>query len=174
MKNHVKILGTVAIVSALAVGCNAAPTDVETGGGNSMETKAEASANVKSFKANVTKEFMGVKVGVAEVKIKPDRVEVGMHYENKSGQSVNWYPDQEAKAVIGDMQLDSNLFIDDAGLTVGDISDGVKSDGVFTFRPAGNKKIDPDKVKEIKLNFGEMNSGDFTKTEKVEFTVKVK
>ncbi len=173
----IKAMGMILVLGALAIGCNPPPEDVETGGTEHSAEAEEEDAkeeNVKSFNADVTKEFMGVKVSIAEVKIKPDRIEVGMNYENKSGQSVHWYPDQEAKAVIGDMQLDSNMFLDDTGMTVGDISDGVKSDGVFVFRPAGNKTIDPEAVKEIKLSFGEMMSEDFMKTKKVELTVKVK
>ena len=80
-----------------------------------------------------------------------------MNYENNSGQSIHWYPDQEAKAVIGDMQLDSNMFLDDTRDDRGrHLGWNEKSDGVFVFRPAGNKTIDPEAVEEIKLSFGEM------------------
>lgn len=171
----IKATGVILALAVLAAGCNPPPEDVDTGGTkHSAEAEGAKEENVKSFNAGVTKDFMGVKVSIAEVKIKPDRIEVGMNYENKSGQSIHWYPDQEAKAVIGDMQLEYNMFLDDAGLTVGEISDGVKSDGVFVFRPPGDKKIDPEAVKEIKLSFGEMMSEDFMKTNKVELTIKVK
>lgn len=172
-----RTLGTILVVGALVVGCNPPPKDVETGGSQSQEeSKAEdkKEKNVKRFQADMTKEFLGVKVSIAEVKISPDRIEVGMNYNNQSGKAIHWYPDQEAKAVIGDLQLDSNMFLDDTGMTVGEILDGVKSDGVFVFRPAGERKINPDEVKEIKLSFGEMNSDDFMKDAKVEFHVKVK
>ncbi|QKI82801.1 hypothetical protein [Kroppenstedtia eburnea] len=180
----IRKLGIFAVVAALAVGCNPAPEDVDTGGSaNSTEanadqakeeSKKEKAADEKRFKAGVSKEFLGVQVGIGEVVIQRDRIQVGLNYENKSGQAIHWYPDQEAKAVIGDMQLDSNLFMDDTGLTVGDISDGVKSDGVFTLRPSGKKTIDPKTVKEIKFSFGEMSSEDFMKDAKVEFTIPVK
>ncbi|MFD1425598.1 hypothetical protein [Kroppenstedtia sanguinis] len=175
----IRKLGIFAVVVMLAVGCNPAPEDVDTGGKtNSTEakegSKKEKTADEKRFKAGVSKDFLGVQVGIGEVVIQRDQIQVGLNYENKSGQAIHWYPDQEAKAVIGDVQLDSNLFMDDTGLTVGDISNGVKSDGVFTLRPSGKKTIDPKKVKEIKFSFGEMSSEDFMKDTKVEFTIPVK
>ena len=132
----IKAMGMILVLGALAIGCNPPPEDVETGGTeHSAEAEAEDAKekNVKSFNADVTKEFMGVKVSIAEVKIKPDRIEVGMNYENKSGQSVHWYPDQEAKAVIGDMQLDSNMFLDDTACNLASINlkKCMNADGTF-------------------------------------------
>jgi hypothetical protein len=177
MKKSVKMFGIAGLIAAIAVGCSS--PSVETGGRNQVEAGGseakveQEKAPGKRFKSDVSGEFLGLNINVAEVAISPDKVEVGINFENKASDKVSWYPDLEAKAVIGDMQLEGDP-LHDSGLTTGDIANGVKSDGSFAFIPAGDKKIDVKKVKEIKLRLGEVTSGNFTQTKNIELTVPVK
>lgn len=160
-------------VSLIFAGCGG-PTDVDTGVGNNQakqEVKAD-NENVKRFKANESTEALGVKVNIAEVVIKPDRIEVGMNLENTNSDQVSWYPDQEGKAVVSDKQLNANMFMGDS--FAGEIAGGVKRQGVLVFVASEKDRIDPKSVKEIKLDLGEVMSSDFTKTKKVNFNIKVK
>jgi hypothetical protein len=178
-KTSIKIaLTSIALTSALAA-CSP-PADVKTGGSNSVAASAPAAENKaaenkdesgKKFTAGVSTEVLGVKINVADVSIKGTEVNVGLNYE--ATKPVHWYPDQEAKLQIGDMQLDVNMLMN-TGLNNGDIGAGVKSDGVLQFMPPGGKTIDINKVKELKLYLGEIVSEDFMSTKKVEITIPVK
>lgn len=155
--------------SLVVMGC--APDDVDTGAPDS-EAEAADNKDEKRFKANTSTEALGVKVTIAEVVIKPDKLEIGMNLENTNSDEVNWYPDQEGKAVIGDKQLDANMFM--GGEIGGEIAGGVKQDGVLVFPTPNNFKLDHKEIKEIKLNLGEISTHDFMKTDKVEIKIPVK
>lgn len=172
MNKFYKALGIILIGSTLVfVGCT--PKDVDTGtGGEKVEAGEADGKDVKRFKASETTEVLGVKVNIAEVVIKPDKLEVGMNLENTNPDEVNWYPDQEGKAIIGDKQLDANMFM--GGDIGGEISGGVKQDGVLVFPTPNNSKLNPEEIKEIQLNLGEITSSDFTKSDKVQIKVEVK
>lgn len=164
------------IVSSLALGsvtgCAAQPTDVQTGAKNNVEATATKQTQEKRFNANFSKDFDGVKVNVAEIVIKEDRVEVGINYQNNRSKKINWFPDQ-GQLLIGDMQLNVDI-LTQTGLTTGEIVPGAKSEGVLTFIPPAEKKIDISKVKELKFHLGEIISEDFMSQTKVDFTIPVK
>lgn len=167
------LIGLVGALMIVFAGC--APTDVDTGADNGkVEADSKDSsnkANEKRFKTDTSTEALGVKVNIVEVVIKPDRLEVGMNLENTNSQQVSFYPDQ-GKAIIGDKQVNANMFM--GGEIGGDIAAGVKQDGVLVFPTANDSKLDPKSIKEIKLDFGDVTSADFIKTEKATVTVKVK
>lgn len=95
-----------------------------------------------------------MKVNIAEIKIGSDKIEVGMNIQNNNQHAMTWYPDQEATIVVGDMQLDSNMFMG-SGKLGGDIEAGVKKDGVLVFPVAEGKTLDVAKVANLKLKVGE-------------------
>ncbi|SMO73571.1 hypothetical protein [Melghirimyces algeriensis] len=167
-----KVLGIILIVSSLVfVGC--APEDVDTGAEDKkVEADKAVNKNEKRFKAGASTEVLGVKVNIAEVVIKPDKIEIGMNLENTNSNEVNWYPDQEGKAIIGDKQLDANMFM--GGDIGGEIAGGVKQDGVLVFPTPNNSKLDPEKIEKIKLDLGEIATHDFMKTDNVQIKVEVK
>lgn len=172
----VKRVGLTAILVILALmftGC--APTDVDTGSGDGDKSESKDNgeiANEKRFKANQSTEALGVKVQIAEVVMKEDRIEVGMNLENTNSQQVSWYPDQDGKAIIGDKQLNADML--GSGEIGGEIANGIKQDGVLVFTTSNNSKIKPEEIKEIQLNLGEIMSEDYTKNEKVNLTIPVK
>lgn len=170
-KGLLPVLTGFVLLSLISAGC--APTNVDTGVG-SGQVKADKvdTQKEKRFKANASTEVLGVKVNIAEVVIKPDRIEVGMNLQNTNPDQVNWYPDQTGKAIVGDKQLDANMFMGDQ--IGGEIASGVKQNGVLVFLTNGKDKLDPTAIKEIKLDLGEITSSDFTKTEKVNLNIKVK
>lgn len=170
MNKLYKALGIILLGSTLLVGCG--PDDVDTGAGSEKVEAGEADGDEKRFKADASTEVLGVKVNIAEVVIKPDKLEVGMNLENTNSDQVNWYPDQEGKAIIGDRQLDANMFM--GGVIGGEIAGGVKQDGVLVFPTPNNFKLDHKEIKEIKLNLGEISTHDFMKTDKVEIKIPVK
>ncbi|MBH8595855.1 hypothetical protein I8U20_10980, partial [Thermoactinomyces intermedius] len=128
-----KKIGLIGLSMLLLAGCG--PDDVDTGvKATNEQTKQEVKAekaDEKRFKANASTEALGVKVNIAEVVIKPDRIEVGMNLENTNSDQVTWWPDQEGKIVVGDKQLNANMFMGDS--VGGEIAGGVKQNGVLTF-----------------------------------------
>lgn len=170
MNKFYKSLGIILVGSTLLVGCG--PDDVDTGSGSEVSADKADSKDAKRFKADASTEVLGVKVNIAEVVIKPDKLEVGMNLENTNPDEVNWYPDQEGKAIIGDKQLDANMFM--GGDIGGEIAGGVKQDGVLVFPTPNNSKLDTEEIKEIQLNLGEISSSDFSRTDKVQIKVEVK
>jgi len=170
-KGLVSAFAGVVSLSLIFSGC--APADVDTGAGNNQVKADEADTQKeKRFQANKSTEVLGVKVHIAEVVIKPDRIEVGMNLENTNPDQVTWFPDQEGKAIVEDKQLNANMFMGDQ--IGGEIASGVKQNGVLVFLTNGKDKLDPAAIKEFKLNLGEISSSDFTKTEKVNFEIQVK
>ena len=168
-----KFIPIIALLVFALVGCS--PSDVDTGvesTDSDTEAVAEKSDSEKRFKANESSEVLGVKINIAEIVIKPDRIEVGMNLENTNSDQISWFPDQEGKAIVGDKQLNANMFMGDS--IGGEVAGGVKQNGVLVFLANNKDKIDPNAIKELKLDLGEIMSGDFTKTEKVEFNIKVK
>jgi hypothetical protein len=170
-KGLLPVFAGVLSLSLILSGC--APTDVDTGTG-SDQVKADevVTQKEKRFKANASTEVLGVKINIAEVVIKPDRIEVGMNLENTNPDLINWYPDQEGKAIVEDKQLDANMFMGDS--IGGEVASGVKQNGVLVFLTNGKDTLDPKAVKEIKLDLGEISSADFTKTERATIKFQVK
>lgn len=166
-----KLVLSLVLVGALVglVGCG--PDDVDTGVGEQKAEAEKPDGDEKRFKANKSTEVLGVKVNIAEVVIESDRIEVGMNLENTNSDQVTWFPDQDGKAIVGDKQLNANMFMGDS--IGGEIAGGVKQNGVLVFLANDKDKIDPKSVKEIKLDLGEITTHDYMKSKKVQFTLKV-
>lgn len=153
-------------------------SDVNTGGSNTSTTKNQPTDekktdNEKRFNANATTTVLGVTVNVAEIKMTPERIEVGINLQNTGKQKVTYYPDQGAKILIGDMQLESNMFMS-TGKIGGEIESGIKQDAVLVFLAPEGKKLDVATIKQFKLKLDEIMSGDFMNTKEVAFDIVVK
>lgn len=160
---------------ALALAACGSTDDVSTGSSDSKDKKTEEKKDDSSKKIDASKqstEALGMKVNLGDVKIMKDKINVGLNIENTTGKVLTFYPDQ-GNAVIGSMQLSANMFLTD-GEFGGDVQGGVKQEGVLEFSAPDGKEIDVDKVKEIKLNFGDVVTDDFMKTKAVTITVPVK
>ncbi len=118
-----------------------------------------------------TKVVAGMKVGLGEIKISSNKLKVGINIENTTDGKLMFYPDQ-GSAVIGDMQLDANLFLTD-GTIGGDVQSGVKQEGILEFLVPKGKEIDVKSIKEIKLLFGDVVTDDFMTSEPAEFVVPI-
>ena len=138
-------------------------TTEETPAAESGEKTVDASAQ--------SMDAAGMKVNLGEIKISKDKLEVGINIENTTDSQLMFYPDQ-GSAVIGDMQLDANMFLTDGSIG-GDVQAGVKQEGVLEFLAPDGKEIDVEAIQEIKLLFGDVVTDDFMTTKAVEFTVPV-
>lgn len=118
-----------------------------------------------------TVEAAGMNVSLGEIKISSGKLEVGINLENTTDTVLMFYPDQ-GSAVIGDMQLDANMFLTDGSIG-GEVQSGVKQEGVLEFLAPEGKEIDVEAINEIRLLFGDVVTEDFMTTEAVEFTVPV-
>ena len=116
-------------------------------------------------------EVNGLKVALGEIKISKDKIQVGVNVENTGANSVSFYPDQ-GSAVVGNMQLDANLFLTDGDVS-GDIQSGVLKEGVIEYLAPDGKEIDIAALTEIKLIFGDVFDDTTFESEEVTFTVPV-
>ena len=168
-------IGIIVLFIILAVAFGGEEDKVSTGSNASNSSKETKSLDDGSKKVDATShssEVIGLKIGLGEVKINKDKLQVGINVENTNDQAISFYPDQ-GSAVIGDLQLDANLFLTDGDIG-GDIQSGVKQEGVIEFLAPEGKEIDTKNVKEIKFIFGDAITEDFTKSKPVSFTVPVK
>lgn len=139
---------------------------------NSSSNKTVDDGSKKIDASNQSTTAEGLKVGLGEIKIFSDKIQVGMNVENTNKGKVTFYPDQ-GSAVIGDMQLDANMFLTDGSIS-GDIQSGVKKEAVLEFLAPEGKKIDVKNIKQIKFLFGDVYDEKTFNTKDVSFTVKVK
>lgn len=174
------VIALVVLVVAIAA-LGGEEEKVSTGTKTESEPKAEETATTETAaKEDGTKlvdasaqlaDAIGLKVGLGEIKISKDKIQVGVNLENTNTDAVNFYPDQ-GSAVIGDMQLNANLFLTDGDIG-GEIQGGVKQEGIIEFLAPEGKEIDVATVTEVKLVFGDVVSADFMNTQAVEFVVPV-
>jgi hypothetical protein len=156
-------------------------SDVKTGGtGNSTEKKTETKPtketpkedNIKTIDATSQSiNAAGMQVGLGEIQIQEDKISVGINLANTTNQALTFYPDQ-GHLVIGDMQLDANLFMTNGDIG-GEVQGGVKQDGVIEFLAPEGKKIDVKTVTQIKIFFGDVVTADYMTNKPVEFTIPV-
>lgn len=139
---------------------------------NTQQPAAPTPSDVKDFNAAVSQTVNGLNINIAEVKIEKDKVSIGVNIQNPTQQKLTFYPDQ-GSIVIGDMQLDSNMFMG-TGDVSGDVNAGVKRDGVIVFTVPEGKQLDIASVKEIKLNFGDVYNDSTYKSQEADITVPVK
>jgi hypothetical protein len=157
-------------------------SDVKTGGtGNTTEKKTETKPtkeaskedNIKKVDATAQKvNAAGMQVGLGEIKIEEDKISVGINLVNTTNAVLNFYPDQ-GHLVVGDMQLDSNMFMTEGDIG-GEVQGGVKQDAVIVFTVPEGKKIDVKSVTQVKLVFGDVVTADYMTTKPVNFIIKVK
>jgi hypothetical protein len=175
-----KLLVLLSVLLLVALGA-CSSSDVQTGGtGNSTEKKTETKPTKETPKEDNTKKIdassqsinaAGMQVGLGEIKIAEDKISVGINLANTTNEALTFYPDQ-GHLVIGDMQLDANLFMTD-GEIGGEVQGGVKQQAVVEFLPPEGKKIDVNTVKEIKLFFGDVVTADYMTTKEVNFVIPV-
>jgi major membrane immunogen (membrane-anchored lipoprotein) len=157
-------------------------SDVKTGStGNSTEKKTETNPTKETPKVDNTKTVdatsqsvnaAGMQVGLGEIKIQEDKISVGINIANTTNAVLNFYPDQ-GHLVIGDMQLDANMFMTEGDIG-GDVQGGVKQDAVLVFTVPEGKKIDIKTVTQLKLILGDVVTADYMTNKPVEFIVPVK
>lgn len=159
------------VVAIFAGGDDDKPsTGATTSNSSSKKSTDDGSKKIDASKQKT--DSLGLKVGLGEIKIFKDKLQVGINVENTNSSKISFYPDQ-GSAVIGDMQLDANMFLTDGSIS-GDIQSGVKKDAVLEFLVPEGKKLDVKSVKEIKLNFGEIYDEKTFDTKEITFTVPVK
>jgi hypothetical protein len=147
-------------------------TGSKTGSSTTNESKKTDDGSKKVDASNQSVTAEGLKVGLGEIKILDSKIQVGINVENTKNNKVTFYPDQ-GSAVIGNMQLDANMFLTDGDVS-GDIQGGVKKEAVLEFLAPDGQKIDVKNVKEIKLMFGDVYDDKTMNTKDVSFTVPVK
>ncbi|MGN4124193.1 hypothetical protein ACMGD3_04070 [Lysinibacillus sphaericus] len=166
----------IVLIIALAM-CSAGEDDKPSTGasGEKVETSSDkkestdGSKKVDASSQNV--DALGLKVGLGEIKITKSKIQVGVNVHNTTDNKVTFYPDQ-GSLVVGDMQLDANMFLTDGDVS-GDIQGGVKKEAVLEFLAPDGKEIDVASIKEIKLMFGNVFDDKSFETQDVTFTVPV-
>lgn len=116
-------------------------------------------------------EVNGLTVALGEIKLSKDKIQVGLNVENTGGNTVTFYPDQ-GSAVIGNLQLDANLFLT-SGDVSGEIHSGVLKEGVIEYLAPEGKEIDVASISQIKLVFGDVFDDTTYDAEEVTFTLSV-
>ncbi|OMF61886.1 hypothetical protein BK139_05035 [Paenibacillus sp. FSL R5-0490] len=114
----------------------------------------------------------GLIVALGEVKISSDKIQVGINVENTTENKLSFYPDQ-GSAVIGDIQLDANMFLTDGDVS-GEIQGGVKKEAVLEFLTPDGKEIDVNSIKEVKLMLGDVFNDTTFESKPVNFTIPIK
>lgn len=171
-------LGIIALVVLLIIAAIAGGGEeetVSTGNNNSEEKttqtqeKEDGTKTIDATSQQITAQ--GLKIGLGDIKIEEDKIKVGINVQNTTDELLMFYPDQ-GSAVVGDIQLEANLFLTDGDVS-GDILGGVSKEAVIEFLVPEGKTIDVNSVKEIKLMLGDVTTEDFMSSEDVSFTVPV-
>lgn len=165
----------VVLIIALAM-CSSDEDKPSTGSsGEKVETssnKNETTDGSKKVDASAhSVDALGLKVGLGEIKITKKKIQVGVNVQNTKDTKVTFYPDQ-GSLVVGDMQLDANMFLTDGDVS-GDIQGGVKKEAVLEFLAPDGKEIDVENLKEVKIMFGDVFDDTSYDTQDVSFTIPV-
>lgn len=167
------IIGIIVVIGIIIAVVSGGDEDKVSTGSDSSKSSSEQSTKEEGTKTidatSQSAQAAGLNVNLGEIKVSEDKIEVGINVENTNSDLVSFYPDQ-GSAVIGDMQLDANMFLTDGSIS-GDIQGGVKQEAVLEFLAPEGKTIDPESVKDIKLVLGDVTSADYMTSEPVEFTV---
>ena len=169
------IIALFALIVVVAIFSGGDEETVSTGGNSTQETseKTEATPGTKIIDASSqTQTLNGLVINLGEVKIDKDKIQVGMNIENTSDKTITFYPDQ-GNAVIGNLQVDANLFFTEGDVS-GDIMSGVQKEGVIEFLAPEGKEIDVETVTEIKFHFGSVNDETYMNTQEANFIIPVK
>lgn len=167
-------IGLIVLIIILAIAFSG-DDDKPSTGSSSNNSNNEKSVDDGSKKVDVSDhstEQLGMKVGLGELKVATDKIQIGINIENTTDKPISFYPDQ-GSAVIGDMQLDANMFLTDGEIS-GDIQGGVKKEAVLEFLVPDGKEIDVDNLKEVKFMFGDVYSEESFDTKDISFTVPIK
>lgn len=161
------------VVALMSDGEEKPSTGTSTSSSTESKSANTESAGTKTVDATAqVVDALGLKVSLGEIKIAKNKIQVGVNIENTGDNKVTFYPDQ-GSAVVGNMQLDANLFLTDGDIS-GDIQSGVLKEGVIEFLAPEGKEIDVDAITEIKLSFGDVFEDTNFKSQDVSFTVPVK
>ena len=171
-------LGIILLVVLLViVGITGSDDDdnLSTGNNNNSEQKEEnkdKNDGTKTIDASSQQTTaQGLKIGLGDIRIQEDKIKVGINVENTTDGMLMFYPDQ-GSAVIGDIQLEANMFLTDGDVS-GDIMGGVKKEAVLVFTVPEGKELDVKSVKEIKLMLGDVTTEDYMSSKDVTFTIPV-
>lgn len=170
-------IGLIVIIVIIAMVSGGDEEKISTGTNSSKQTETTNSEekNTDSKKINAssqTIDAIGLKVGLGEVKVTKNKIQVGINAENTSSQAIMFYPDQ-GSAIVGNMQLDANMFLTDGDIG-GEIQPGVKQEAVLEFLTPEGKEIDVENVNQIKFVLGDATTADFMNSKPVEFVVPIK
>lgn len=172
------IIGIVVLIIVIALFAGGEEEKISTGGTATetdkvVETEPVAEEGVKTIDATAqSTEALGLKIGLGEIKIENDRIKVGMNVENTSDKTITFYPDQ-GSAVVGNIQLDANLFMTDGDVS-GEIQSGVQKEGVIEFLVPEGKTLDVATVKEIKLALGDVVDDSYLNSKTINIVIPVK
>ena len=167
--------GLIALIVLVAMFGSGEEETVSTGNTNTEENasqtqeKEDGTKTIDASSQQITAQ--GLKIGLGDIKIEEDKIKVGINVENTTDASLMFYPDQ-GSAVIGDIQLEANLFLTEGDVS-GDILSGVKKEAVIEFLVPDGKTIDVNSVKEIRLILGDVTTEDYMNSEDVTFTIPV-
>lgn len=163
-----KNISVIVVLIIAVLGCKQA-TKVETGA-TSSTNQTSSSANIRRVKINQTKNFNGMDLTIGEIAIEPDKVTIGMTVNNKSKDTLAFYPDQHS-IVIGKSQLDAEMFGTEGDIS-GEINAGVERSASITFK--GDGKLNPQEVKQIDLKLGDVLNMKVYKTVECNWTLEIK
>ena len=115
---------------------------------NQDSKKPEKEAKIVAVNKFFTVNDLEITLG--EIKIESKKIFVGMTLRNNSKAKLTFYPDQGC-AVVGNVQLDANMFMTEGKLS-GDILAEVQKSGVIAFTT--DTVLNPQEVKQIIFDFG--------------------
>lgn len=178
MKKFFKIVGgTIIAIFVLSVVVAMFTEEDKPSTGTSSSSSEQKSSNKSEKGSKVidatgySTEALGLKVALGEIIVSKDKIQVGLNLENVSSNALTFYPDQ-GSAVVGNLQLDANLFFTDGDVS-GEIHSGVLKEGVIEFLAPDGKSIDVDSLTQIKLAFGDVFDDTDFDSKDVSFSVSV-
>lgn len=171
LKIFITLVG-ICLFAVFALGSGSGESsDVSTGSNDPKSSSSEKAVQPLKIAVDYEESFSGLSVKIAEIQIEEDGILVGMTISNNSASMLSIYPDQ-GNVVIGNMQLDANMFSSE-GDASGDIQPGVQKSAVIRFDVPQGNALTPNEVKEVQLHFGDVfNSDDFEST-KCDITISI-
>jgi outer membrane murein-binding lipoprotein Lpp len=166
------IIGAVSVAFLALVGC--AQEEVKPVAKQEETKQEKKTPKEQKIETDVKTSHLGLDIEIKGVVFTDDAVGLHMVAKNNGSKPVEGFFPNLGNVKMGDLQLNAQGDFDGALPDSGTVEPGAKFEVPIVYVMPQGKKLDPSDIKSIEVNMGEVFSEDYSKEEKIKFTVPIR